>query len=654
MMNTLPFGITGVRAGIGEDSYTMRRGSFTFKEKKLFSVALRAGEPDGGTVPLINGGETYLYARVRTEEKDGKGEIDVEFTPAPGHEDINRLSFFIPAEEGEAVWGCGETFAAFDLRGKKQRVWVAEHVKGSSMTSKIAREKLTGPQPRHRDRYSSYETYYAQPSFTSSRKYFFHIDTNAYCEFDFTRPDRHKISMRSTGTVHIRYAKTYADVLFAAGELLGRQPELPDYVYDGVILGVQGGTAILEKKIAAALAHGTPVTGVWCQDWEGRRVTAFGKQLMWNWRFEPELYPDLPEEIKSLNERGIRFLGYINPFLAVEKELYKYASEKGYCVKDKHGDDYLVTITTFPAAMVDLTNPDAREWLKGIIKTNMIGIGMSGWMADFGEYLPTDSVLYSGEDARRVHCAWPAMWARLNREAIEETGNLGRIFFFTRAGHTGSVKYSTMMWTGDQHVDWSEDYGFGCVIPATLSLAMSGYGLTHSDMGGYTTLPPIRRSKELFIRWCEASCFSPLMRSHEGNRPDFNVQFDADDEVLEAHARLSRAHKALAPYIKECVRENSESSMPVMRPLFLESDEPRFYGVADEYMLGPDVLVAPVLEQGANGRTVVLPRGKWVRFFTGEEYEGGGEVEADAPLGVPCAFYKKESKYALLFGKTVL
>ncbi|MBQ1552320.1 MAG: alpha-glucosidase, partial [Clostridia bacterium] len=94
--------------------------------------------------------------------------------------------------------------------------------------------------------------------------------------------------------------------------------------------------------------------------------------------------------------------------------------------------------------------------------------------------------------------------------------------------------------------------------------------------------------------------------------------------------------------------------MPVMRPLFLESDEPRFYGVEDEYMLGPDVLVAPVLEQGANGRTVVLPCGKWVRFFTGEEYEGGGEVEADAPLGVPCAFYKKESKYALLFEKTVL
>ena len=152
---------------------------------------------------------------------------------------------------------------------------------------------------------------------------------------------------------------------------LGRQIPLPEWVYDGAILGIQGGTDIMLGKVDACLAHGTPVCGVWIQDWEGRRITAFGKQLQWNWQWDKELYPGLDKAIKDLGEKGIRVLGYCNPFLAIEKPLYKIASEKGYCVKNAAGEDYMVTITTFPAAMIDLTNPAAREWLKGIIKENM-------------------------------------------------------------------------------------------------------------------------------------------------------------------------------------------------------------------------------------------------------------------------------------------
>ncbi len=336
------------------------------------------------------------------------------------------------------------------------------------------------------------------------------------------------------------------------------------------------------------------------------------------------------------------------PFLAIEKDLYKEASEKGYCVKDKAGKDYLVKITTFPAAMLDFTNPDACEWIKGIIKKNMIDLGMGGWMADFGEYLPMDCVLSNGESPEDWHNSWPAVWARLNREAIEECGVQDDVFFFTRAGYTGTVSQSAMMWTGDQHVDWSVDDGLPSVIPATLSLAMSGFGLTHSDVGGYTTIMSMTRSKELLMRWEEMNAFSPLFRSHEGNQPSRNVQFDADEELLAQLSRTSRMHAALKPYLKKLVKENAEKAVPVMRPLFYHYEEDEAYTEKTEYLLGRDVLVAPIIKEGAASRSVYLPEDNWVHIFSGRQYFGGVQ-DVDAPMGMPPVFVRKNSPdYELL------
>jgi alpha-glucosidase len=204
---------------------------------------------------------------------------------------------------------------------------------------------------------------------------------------------------------------------------------------------------------------------------------------MWNWKWDKKLYPGLDKKIREWKEEGIHFLGYINPFIALEGEIFQEAKANNYLVKDKECAPYLVKITTFPAAMVDFTNPYAYEWYKDIIKENMIDFGLSGWMADFGEYLPTDCVLYSGDNPEDIHNMWPAIWAGLNLEAIWESGVEDEVFFFTRAGSTGTIAKSMMMWTGDQHVDWSMDDGIPAVIPATFSLAASGYPVAHSDAG---------------------------------------------------------------------------------------------------------------------------------------------------------------------------
>lgn len=630
---------TPLRIGYGENSFKMERGSFTIKEniysdKPLFVKKINLAENVADIT--LSEGRALITA--------DKNRLSVDFS---GLGNYNRLWVTIPATADEHVYGSGETFTEFDLRGHKANVWVAEHQNAKMLSKKIAKVSLGFKNGTRKDKFENYETYYAQPTYLSSKKYFFHSLTTARSEFDFTNPGYHLLKFDCVDGFRIGFGDTFEEVLENLTDLLGRQPELPDWVYDGAILGIQGGTDIMMSKVENCLNHDMRVNGVWIQDWEGRRITAFGKQLQWNWEWDRELYPALDEAIKKLNEKDIKVLGYCNPFLAIEKPLYKEAAEKGYCVKDKDGKDYLVTITTFPAAMVDLTNPDAREWIKDIIKKNMIEFGLSGWMADFGEYLPTDCVLYSGENAEYVHNTWPARWAKINREALEETGNLGKIMFFTRAGYTETIKYSTMMWNGDNHVDFSIDNGMASVIPASLSLTCCGYGLAHSDIGGYTTFGKMARTEELYMRWCEMNAFTPVMRGHEGNNPDLNAQFDASDRVLDHKARMSRIHLALKPYIKDAVKYNAETGTGVIRPLFFYYDEKDAYTESYEYLLGRDILVAPVIRPGTSIREVYLPEDEWVEFFTGEEFKGG-HYSIKAPLGRPPVFYRKKASEKVL------
>lgn len=622
--------------GKGKNTYSMWHGSFKIKEKLAFKRKIIAENitVEKNKAVLISEKIKFILT------VDCENRIKVEPIVSG---DFNRMWIKISAKDTETVYGCGENFTEFNLRGKKVNVWVAEHINGLQTAKKIVKQLFGVKNTTKKQPFSSYETYYAEPTFLSSEKYYFHSESTARAEFDFTNSRFHIVKTDSIVPFYIGFGNDFEAVVRDMTQLLGRQCALPDWVYDGAILGIQGGTEIMMKKVEACLACNTDVCGVWIQDWEGRRVTAVGKQLQWNWQWDEELYPELDEKIKELNDKGIKVLGYINPFLAVEKPLYTEAHEKGYCVKDTKGDDYYVKITTFPAAMLDFTNPDACAWIKNIIKKNMIAFGLSGWMADFGEYLPTDCVLYSGEDPELVHNTWPARWAQINREAIEECGKLGEIMFFTRAGYTATKKYSTMMWNGDNHVDYSIDFGLPSVIPASLSLTCCGFGLSHSDIGGYTTFLNLKRSEELFIRWCEMNAFTPLFRGHEGLNPDSNAQFDCSEATLRFHAKMSRIHKALKPYIRDCVQYNADRGVGVIRPLFFYYDEIGAYSEAYEFLLGRDILIAPVLKENARTREVYLPDDEWVHLWSEKEYSGG-VYTVNSPLGEPPVFIRKKAK----------
>ena len=180
--------------------------------------------------------------------------------------------------------------------------------------------------------------------------------------------------------------------------------------------------------------------------------------------------------------------------------------------------------------------PDAE--LASFCNWNSINIGIDGWMADFGEYLPTDDlVLANGVSPMIEHNHWPALWAKCNYDAVTESGKLGEIVYFMRAGATGSQKYCTLLWNGDQSVDFSRHDGLCTTICGTLGAGMIGCGLNHSDIGGYTSLFGNVRDKELFLRWAESAVFTPVMRTHEGNRPDDCFQYYDDADCMKELAR---------------------------------------------------------------------------------------------------------------------
>jgi alpha-glucosidase len=387
----------------------------------------------------------------------------------------------------------------------------------------------------------------------------------------------------------------------------------------------------------------------------GLRHTSFGARLFWDWQASETRYPGLRQRIADLRNRGIRFLGYVNPYLAVDGPLFPEAAAQGFFATDSKGEIARVDFGEFDCGVVDFTNPAAAEWFaERIIGREMLDFGLSGWMADFGEYLPIDVHLANGVDARQMHNAWPVLWAEVNAKAVERRGLTGDTLWFMRAGFTGVQAHCPLLWAGDQSVDFTRHDGLVTVISGALSSGLLGNAYHHSDIGGYTSLFGNVRTAELIMRWSEMAAFTPVMRSHEGNRPTENLQIDQDPQVLAHFARMTQIYCHLAPYLRHLSAEAAETGLPVQRPLFLHHEEDRAtYAVQDQYLYGADMLVAPVWQAGQGARTVVLPSGaEWEHLWTGARHVGGQTLTVEAPVGQPAVFFRPDSRFADLFRGT--
>lgn len=657
-------------AGIGREEVREERASFFFDERR----EVVCDRQEIGTIGGI--GEATLRI-AGTLSGGGEGPIGYAMwlrETAPGHlqmrtqlydDRFNRTYLTYASEEGEHFFGFGEQFSAFDMKGRRVPIWNQEQGIGRG-----AQPITWGANRSAKAGGDWHTTYAAVPQYLTSRNRGFFLENYERSTFDLTKPDRVQVEVwsgRATGRV--LYGASPLNLIQAYTQYSGRMRALPEWATKGAIVGMQGGTTKVLEALGELQKRKTPIGAVWLQDWVGQRRTTFGKQLWWNWELDGERYPEWNAFVYGLDEQGIALMTYVNPFLAdvtekgdARRNLFREAEEQEFLVKRPDGGTYLIQNTSFSAGLVDLTNPRAWEWMKKVIRDEVIAVGARGWMADFGEALPYDAALYSGEPAGQVHNAYAELWAKLNREVIEETGSGADFMFFTRSGYTRSPQYSTLFWLGDQLVSWDRHDGIKTAVTGLLSSGVSGYAFNHSDIGGYTTITnPLKdyhRSEELLMRWMDLSAFNVVYRTHEGNDPEANAQFYTNEATLDHFARMAKVYQAWGFYRKRLVQTAAKTGAPVVRHLWLEfpDDENVLELTHEQFMVGSEFMVAPVLDAGKKTVEAYLPKGRWVHVWSGETYgstEAGTTVTVPAPLGEPGVFYRTGSEVGERFMKNL-
>jgi alpha-glucosidase len=440
-------------------------------------------------------------------------------------------------------------------------------------------------------------------------------------------------------------------------KISGRMSTLPKWYHSGAIVCSMGGSKKARKLVSDLKRHDTKIAGLWIQDWTGSHNTVIGLRLWWTWTLDEKLYPDFAKLTKELKKDGIETLTYINPFLTPpnfrknkRSKYYLQAHKNGYFVKDESGEPYAQDMGGFSGTLVDFTNPMARAWFKNIIKKELIDKGVKGWMHDYGESLPFDAVLHSGQSAAKYHNEYVVEWAKLAREVIKETGHASDTTFFMRAGHLKSPKYAPSFWTGDQLTSWDKHDGIKTAVTGLLSSGFSGYSINHSDIGGYASFNNrfsgnITRSRELLYRWIELNAFTSLFRTHDGINPGMSYQINTDEDTLAFFAKFSKIFAVLAPYREKLFKAAAQKGHPVVRHPILHYPKDQTITKLDyQFMLGDQFMVAPVLDPDKPAQRVYLPRGSWVHLWSHKTISSNGKwVVINAPVGQPPVFYKKGS-----------
>lgn len=586
-------------------------GRFEFDQEITSQTALRTVARKGAALQIGN------RMRVTPHAEGELLRLDVE--PLGEAPDGWRLQFDCSVH-GDFV-GFGEQYNFLSMKGRRVPIWTEENGLG----------RAEAPVPPLGTLLSSY---YPMPYFLDPRTGMgFVSDSSAYQVFSMCEDGASTWSVeiwdRRPFALYVLRGPQPIDVVAQLTTITGRSAPLPDWGYD-LWLSAQGGTDRVRSILDKADAAGIDYSAVWVQDWVGiREFTPGNYGVKYRWALDPQAYPGFVTLIADLHADGKKFLGYFNPFILPAFDFFAPMAEKGYLIKTKAGDPYVFNISLFEGSLVDLTNPDAVDYFKGYAK-QAVDLGISGWMSDFGEWLPWDAVLHDGA-APYEHNLYPTHWHKASLDVLQKELP-GDYVLLTRSGHLREAGATQVVWAGDQEATWEKEDGFSTAVRANITLSLSGVPFVTSDIAGFSGGPS---TKELWMRWVEFGAFSPVMRLHDGLKKLENWNFDRDAESSAHLARFAKIRAQLKPYLIALGEEAMATGRPLVRHYMLVENDPAYWDVDDAYFLGSDLIVAPVVTEGAVSRVVRVPSGTWRAVFGQGEFVGPTEVAIKAPIGSP-------------------
>ncbi len=490
---------------------------------------------------------------------------------------------------GELIYGLGERFGAFVKNGQTVDIWNADGGTSSEMSYKNI------------------------PFYLSSRGYGVLVNQPEHVSFEVGTESVERVQFSTAGEA-IEYlvfdGPSPAQVIDRYTALTGRPARLPAWSY-GLWLSTSFTTdydeatvhsfvdGMRERDIPLSVFH---FDCFWMEEFKWTDLT-----------WDARTFPDPKGMLTRMHEdKDVKVCVWINPYIAQASGLFQEAADAGYLVRRADGSVWQWDWWVAGMGLVDFTNPGAVEWFKGHLR-RVIGEGVDAIKTDFGERIPTDVVWHDGTDPFTMHNLYTQLYNRAVFEVITEVKGEGQAVLFARSATAGGQQFP-VHWGGDNTSTYES---MAETLRGGLCLAASGFGYWSHDIGGFEGLP----DPAVFKRWLAFGLLSSHSRLHAST--SYRVPWQFDDEAVDITRTFTKLKNSLMPYLWSQAEVAATTGVSMARPMFFDFPADPAVGYLDrQYMLGPDILVAPVFT--ADGVVdFYLPPGTWTSLLTGERVEGG-------------------------------
>lgn len=364
--------------------------------------------------------------------------------------------------------------------------------------------------------------------------------------------------------------------------------------------------------------------------------------------FKTPNFDDAAGLISDLKEKGIRTITIIDPGVKVDEEydVFKRGKEGNHFTKKLDGEMFIGAVWPGDSAFPDFSNKDCREWWKSELKKFISEHGMDGIWNDMNEpcvfnndhKTMLETCLHNSDNGviehKEFHNRYGFEMSRCSKEAQEELHSNERGFSMTRATYAGGQRYSSV-WTGDNMSLWSQ---MRMSISMNANLGISGFSFVGNDVSGFG----LDSSEELFIRWMEMGPFIPIFRNHSNMYTRRQEPWAFGPRAEKIAKKSIELRYELLPYIYDLYYISHKEGLPIFRPMIMEYEKDmNLLNMREQFMLGENMIVAPVLYEGERSKTVYLPKGSWFNYFTMEKLQGGKWYKLPCELDEILVFVKE-------------